>query len=356
MSWAQARRLLCIRLDNIGDVLMTTPAFAALKAAVPARHLTLLTSTAAAALQPHLSDIDDIIVHDASWTRQSRSDDEHRLIERLAIGRYDAAVIFTVCTQSPLPAAMICRLAGIPLRAAYCRENPYGLLTDWLRERDHGQRIRHEVQRQLDLVTALGTAASTTGLRMTVRPQDHEGFERAAREAELDLSQPWVLVHPGATAASRRYPAESFATAARLLWEQRRWLPVFGGSDAERGLVETIRAQAGVPSRSLAGRLALGEYAAAIAAAPLLISNNSAPIHIAAAVQTPVVALYALTNPQHTPWQVRRRVLFRDVDCRNCLRSVCPQKHHRCLRGAPPAAVLAAADALVAQRVTALAA
>jgi ADP-heptose:LPS heptosyltransferase len=75
----------------------------------------------------------------------------------------------------------------------------------------------------------------------------------------------------------------------------------------------------------------------------VLICNNSGPAHIAAALDTPVVVLYALTNPQHTPWQVASRVLNHDVPCRNCLRSVCPQGHHACLLRVEPEAVAHAA-------------
>jgi ADP-heptose:LPS heptosyltransferase len=70
-------------------------------------------------------------------------------------------------------------------------------------------------------------------------------------------------------------------------------------------------------------------------------------VHIAAALGTPVVDLYALTNPQHTPWRVPSRVLSHDVPCRNCLKSACPQGHHDCLRGVEPAAVVSAAVALL---------
>src|SRR5436305_12384373 len=94
---------------------------------------------------------------------------------------------------------------------------------------------------------------------------------------------------------------------------------------------------------SLAGRLSLGELGALIERADLLVSNNSGPVHLAAALGTPVVDLYALTNPQHTPWQVRAHVLSHDVACRHCLKSTCPQGHHRCLRGGSPRRVVDAA-------------
>jgi ADP-heptose:LPS heptosyltransferase len=101
------------------------------------------------------------------------------------------------------------------------------------------------------------------------------------------------------------------------------------------------------PTRSLAGRLSLPELGAIVQAADLLVANNTGPVHLAAALGTPVVDLYALTNPQHTPWQVENRVLFHDVPCRNCYKSVCPQGHHDCLRRVEPERVAAAAGELL---------
>ena len=104
------------------------------------------------------------------------------------------------------------------------------------------------------------------------------------------------------------------------------------------------------PSESLAGRLDLGELVALIAAAPLLIVNNTGPAHIAAAVGTPVVDLYALTNLQHMPWGVASRVLYHDVPCKLCYKSVCPMGHHDCLRLVEPDAIVAAACELLEDR------
>jgi ADP-heptose:LPS heptosyltransferase len=74
----------------------------------------------------------------------------------------------------------------------------------------------------------------------------------------------------------------------------------------------------------------------------VVIANNSLAAHLSAAVGTPVCDLYALTNPQHKPWQVPHRVLNHDVECRFCFKSVCPQRHHRCLAGVAPAEVVGA--------------
>src|SRR5205085_9424931 len=101
-----------------------------------------------------------------------------------------------------------------------------------------------------------------------------------------------------------------------------------------------------VPSYSLAGLLDLGELAALIQLAPLLIANNTGPAHIAAALGTPVLVLYALTHPQHAPWMVNSRVLYHDVPCKFCYRSICPQAHHNCLSLVTPGEVVEAAKEL----------
>jgi ADP-heptose:LPS heptosyltransferase len=95
------------------------------------------------------------------------------------------------------------------------------------------------------------------------------------------------------------------------------------------------------------GVLDVPALAAVLARASLLISNNTGTVHVAAAVGTPVVDLYALTNPQHTPWQVPHRVLFHDVPCKYCYKSICPEGHHHCLRLVEPDEVLQAVAELL---------
>jgi lipopolysaccharide heptosyltransferase II len=349
--WADARRVLCVRLDSLGDVLMTTPALHALRQSVPSRRLTLLTSPSGAALAPLLPDVDDVIVYEPPWMKASGdrpgASDDLATIDRLRDGGFDAAVIFTVFSQSPLPAALLCHLAGVPLRVAYCRENPYRLLTDWLPDPDAlaGAEIRHEVRRQLDLAAAVGATTDDERLQLRFPPAAARAVRSALAGAGIDpdARTGWAVLHPGATAPSRRYPTESHAAVATALVRDHGWTVVLAGGAAERDVVDEIQRAAPVPTVSMVGSLDLGGLAALISLAPVLIANNSGPAHIAAAVGTPVVDLYALTNPQHTPWMVPARVLSQDVPCRNCFRSECPMGHHLCLRGVPPSAVVEAA-------------
>lgn len=351
--WLAARKVLAIRLDNLGDVLMTTPALAAVRHGLPRGHISLLGAPSSLALAPHLPILDEIIPFAAPWMKAPVDDDralaqrpgrpELELVERLAAARFDAAIVFTVCTQSALPAALVCRMAGIPLRLAHTRENPYSLLSDWVPDGDTiAEGMRHEVARQLALVASVGFRSPDDRLRFELRDADRASARRRLEEVGLPQT-PYFIVHPGASAPSRRYPAEWFGIAADQIAATTGCTPVFTGSSSEQHLIDRARGQISGPSFSLAGTLALGELAAVIEQGRLLVANNTGPVHIAAALGTPVVDLYALTNPQHTPWKVPSRVLSRDVPCRYCLKSECPAGHHECLRGVAPGTVAAAA-------------
>ncbi len=353
-GWGQAQRLLCVRLDTIGDVLMTGPALRALKRARPNGHIALLTSPAGAAIARYLPAIDEVLSYAAPWVKATppRPDSsvDRAMRRRLRVRRYDGAIIFTVYSQSALPAAQLCYLADIPLRLAHCRENPYQLLTDWIPEPEPEQRLRHEVRRQLDLVRHLGAVPDDERLRLRIPPSCFSEARRYLSALGVDPDGRWVIVHPGASAASRRYPPAGFAAAARALVVEHGCTVVYTGTAEESEVIEQIRLGMGAPSHSLAGRLALGELCALIGLAPVLISNNTAPVHIAAAMGTPVVDLYALTNPQHMPWNVENRVLYHNVPCKFCYKSVCPEGHHDCLRRVSPHAVVTAAVELLALR------
>jgi lipopolysaccharide heptosyltransferase II len=351
-TWRQVRRILCVRLDSMGDVLMTTPAIRALAQSIPDHRLTLLTSPAGAEAGRLLSSIEKVLVYDAPWMKlpapRLGSRYDWGMIETVKAQRFDAAVIFTVYSQSALPAALLSYLADIPLRLAHCRENPYHLLTDWVRDPEPDSCIRHEVRRQLDLVAAVGASVSDDHLSIHVSDSAAARIDRRLKDM-VPPGHPWIVIHPGASAASRRYPQESFAEAARQLVHTIGCRILWTGNAREREEIVTIQRAMRLPSSSLAGQLSLEEFGALLARAPLLLSNNTGAVHLAAAVGTPVVDLYALTNPQHTPWRIPRRLLFQDVACRFCYRSACPEDHHRCLDAVMPETIVTAVRELLAE-------
>lgn len=343
-QWSQARNVLCVRLDTIGDVLMTTPAIRAVRQSDAGRRVTLLTSGPGAEAASLVPEIDEVIEYQAPWMKASdyRTDlaPDFEAIGKLRARQFDAAIIFTVYSQNPLPAALFCHLAGIPLRLAHSRENPYQLLTDWVRETEPADGIRHEVERQLDLVATVGYEVADRRISVAVPREAAESVSGILERCRIRRDRPLVAIHAGATAASRRYPPENFAEVARRLALHHGFQLVFTGSPSERDLVETIRRESRVETAAALLDLSLVEFAALLADVDVVISNNTSAVHIASGVGTPVVDLYALTNPQHVPWQVASRVLFHDVPCKYCYSSVCPERHHNCLRLVEPGKVV----------------
>jgi lipopolysaccharide heptosyltransferase II len=325
---------------------MTSPAFSAIKESWSNCHLTLLASPSGESIAEMIPAVDDVIVYEAPWMKATpsrrNSTYDHEMYDRLAKQQFDAAIIFTVFTQSPFPAMQLAYMADIPIRISYSRENPYHLLTHWFPDPDSSGNIRHEVRRQLDLVGMLSCFTQDERIRVKVFPEDFEVVQKELNHLRIGADEPFIVIHPGATAASRRYSPESFAKLAQLLVSDLGRQVIFTGNNSEVELVEKIRGLCPEPTYSVAGKLTLRQFGALLKLAPMLISNNTGPVHLAAGMNTPVIDIYALTNPQHTPWGVPNRVLFKDVPCKFCYKSVCPLGHHHCLTLVEPDEIIAA--------------
>ena len=340
-------KLLAVRLDSAGDVLMCSPALRALHE--HGHHVTLLTSAAGALAGERITGVARVIRWAAPWMKASdacSADLVPAMAAQLRQQAFDGAVIFTSYSQSAMPAALMCQMAGIPLRLAHCRENPYQLLTHWVRESEPQRQLRHEVERQADLVAQLGCRPASMRLSVRIDARDCADARAALRAAGVDPDGDWILLHPGASAPSRRYPVARWRDAADLLARHVEMPLVFAGGEDDVERVREIIADhaSGSAARwpSLAGQLDFGALAALVQSARVLVACNSAPAHLAAATGTPVVDLYALTNPQHAPWQVRHRLLYQPVPCHDCYQSVCPYGDARCLSGVEPREVVQA--------------
>lgn len=293
----------------MGDVLMTTPALRALKQSFRSTKLTLLTSTRGALIVPFVSEIDDVVMFDAPWVNSEYQGNIAATAQELHGKKFDGAIIFTTYSQSPLPAAVLCRVAGIPRVLAYCHENPYALLSDWVPDIEPQELISHEVQRQLDLVRTIGAGADNAKISFEAGDEFGGAARRKLLAAGVDLDGTWLVLHAGASDLRRRYPLDEYAAAARELVRDG-WQLVLTGSRDEKAYIGKLADMIGPGAIDLAGKLAIGELGVAIGMARLLVGNNTLPAHIAAALGTPVVVLYAQTNPQHTPWEVPSRVLY----------------------------------------------
>ncbi len=354
--WQEARRILAIRLDNLGDVLVTSPAMHAIKQSLPHSELTLLASPIGAQAGRLNPDLDDVIVYQAPWMDPwhklpQDSEREQRTIAEIRARGFDAAVIFSSFRQSPLPSAYLCYLADIPLRLAASIDGPGSLLTT---RHKHPERMMHEVERGLDLVGAVGLGTDETDLVLQVPSSARAELLGILRAEGVDQSGPLVVIHPGCTMPARTYPWEMFAEVASLLVEEFGATVVITGAADEAELVERVHAHMRPHTRPrahvFAGRLPFQQFCALIETADLCVTNNTGPMHVSAAVKTPVIALFALTNPpeQWGPWRVAHRQLYHDVPCRICYSRICPYGHE-CLRLVTPSMVVEAAGELLSE-------
>ena len=329
------------RLDNDGDVLLAGPAIRAVAAG--ARRVTLLCGPRGRAAAELLPGVDAILVHRAAWIDPEPEPIEREsvlaFVDELARLDADQAFILTSFHQSPLPLALLLRMAGVTTIAATSVDYPGSLL-------DVRHRIAddvHEVERSLSLVASLG---------YRLRPDDDGrlAVRRLAAPPPATLDDgPYVVVHPGASVPARTWAPEHHAALVDALAERGRRV-VVTGSAAER----TLTAFAAGPARpevvDLGGQTNLAELAEVLAGADAVVAGNTGPAHLAAAVGTPVVSLFAPTVPavRWRPWRVPHVVLGRqDIGCAGCRARVCPFEGHPCLDDVAVEQVLDAVETLV---------
>jgi ADP-heptose:LPS heptosyltransferase len=329
-----SKHVLVVRLDSEGDVLLAGPAVRAVAAS--ARRVTLLCGPRGRAAAELLPGVDEVLSFHAPWIDPEPEPVEReallRLADELVARDVDEAVILTSFHQSALPTALVLRLAGVGRVAGISEDYPGSLLD--VRHRVDERVDVHEVERALALVGTLGyeLPAGDDG-RLAVRC--------SAQNPVPEAHRPYVVVHPGAFAPARAWPAERHAELVRAL---ERNVVVTGGP-GERDLARFVAGD----QLDLGGRTDLATLAAVLADADAVVVGNTGPAHLAAAVGTPVVSLFAPVVPaaRWRPWAVPH-VLLGDqhAPCAGSRARTCPIEGHPCLASVTVQDVLDAIDRL----------
>ena len=319
-----ARRVLAVRLDSDGDVLLAGPALRQLRADVEVLHL--LVSPAGAAAAALLPGVDEVLVAEVPWTGSDPGPVDPAaldgLLHRVRAGRYDEVVVLTSYHQSPLPMALLAKWAGVPRVVGTSDAFP-GSLLDVRHRRlgpadDCGTGGGHEVQAMCAVVTAAGHPP--TG-------EDHLAVDHPP--PPVDLDDGYVVVHPTASVPARAIGVERAAEHARALSADGWQVVVTGGpGDEPAGLAVTP--PGGV---DLTGLTSLPELAGVLAGARAVVVGNTGPAHLAAAVGTPVVSIFAPVVPleRWRPWGVPTVVLGdQAAACRLSRARTCPVAGHPC--------------------------
>lgn len=336
---ADAVRVLAVRLDSDGDVLVTGPAIRALAATYG--QVDLLVSGSGVQAAALLPGVTETLRFDAPWsgTRPPRVSPEVilELVAGLIARRYHLAVIFTSFHQSPLPMALLARLAGVRRVVATSEDYPGSLLD----VRHHRAPGLHEVEACLDLAARAGAQLppGDDGL-LAIRRSVSEVPPSAVRHGEDDADDggvggSTVVLHPGASVPARApRPEDARVFAERLVRDG--WEVLVTGSATECELTSYV---AGEHAVDLGGRTSLAELAAVLRAAACVVVGNTGPAHLAAAVGTPVVSLFAPVVPleRWSPYGVPLLVLGdQGAPCRGTRARMCPVFGHPCLASVTP--------------------
>jgi ADP-heptose:LPS heptosyltransferase len=324
-------RTLAVRLDSLGDVLVTGPALRALAAG--SDHLALLCGPRGRAAADLLPGVDALLCQHAPWIDPEpepvRRRDVDDLVDAVAAGRYDRAVVFTSFHQSALPTALVLRMAGVPWVGAISEDYPGALLDVRHRCPDH----LPEPERALSLARACGAEL----------PAGDNG-RLALRDDVLTTatpSDPYVVLHPGTSVPARAWPADHYREVCRRLTDEGVRVEVTGAPH-ETALTAYVAGESG---HDLGGCTDLGELASILAGADVVVVGNTGPAHLAAAVGTPVVSLFAPTVPagRWAPYGVAVALLGdQHAPCRGTRATTCPVPGHPCLTSVTADDVVAA--------------
>ena len=346
MNWKELKTILCVRLDSEAGVIQSEPAIRALKETNPGARITLLAAPASAEAASLLPCVDEVLVYEAPWTRPTRIavpnangeidpsevSRDQKMIDEIRARKFDAAVIFTAYRHSALPAALFAHLAGIPRRLAHCRDNPCRLLTDWAKEVEPEQTIRHEVRRQLELVGNVACFTSDERIRLNIPERAQAHVEKVLLERAIDKAQPFVVVHPGKDMED----VERVATTIREIHRELGYPVLLLGRETEsfflKQIQESAQRQAPVPCHSFGGKLSLAEQIALLSRSAFLVTGDRETAQIAAAARAPVVDAHtirragAAATQKIGPWQIPCR-FAKDLEATEVMRAATDLLH-----------------------------
>ena len=312
------RRVLVVKIKYIGDVLLCTPVFRVLREAFPGATFTALVARGTEDVVLYHPDVDEVLTVDrpaekkeswgCSWT------DHGRLLRRLRENRFDLAIDLTDGDR----AAFLTWASGARWRVGFNRERR---LRGWAYHQvvPTWSGLRHRVEADLEALRALGVPVHPVAPSLGVPPDAEAAAEQLLAHKRVLRDRDIVLIHPGARWWFKAWPPERFAALADGIEEELGAQVMIAGGPGDVATAEVIRGKMRYPAIPVAGETSILELAALLRRCRLFVGNDNGPMHIAAAVGTPVVALFGPTNPaEWGPWGDGHVALYKGFDCRQC--------------------------------------
>ncbi|MBU2102099.1 MAG: glycosyltransferase family 9 protein [Candidatus Omnitrophota bacterium] len=330
-DYTRPKKILIVRTDRLGDVILSTPVIKNVRLAYPEASITFMC-------RPYTKDVlvgnpylDKVIVYDKEGAHHGLMG-SIRFTLQLKRENFDWALILHPTTR----AHVITFFAGIRLRIGWDRKNSW-LLTRRIPHTKH-EGLRHESDYTLDIIRALGIAIVDTELYFPVSPDDEHQVETLLEEIGIRRGQEFIVIHPSASCPSKRWPSEHFVQLARTLRNETRLAIIVVASGPHDQSAEALVTQK--LALDLRGRLNVAQLGALLKRATIFISNDSGPVHVAAALHTPVISMFGRSDPGLSPrrWRPIGESAFyfhKDVHCNVCAAHGCT-KSFACLAAISP--------------------
>lgn len=319
-----APRILVVKLRYLGDVLISTPILASLREAFPGTFLSMLVNPGTQSMVQENPHLDEVLV-----VERSRSPlRQIRFALALRRRRFDLVIDLTDADRS----AILSRVTGAPIRVGFNREGRW-----------RGRLFTHVVpvqQQSIPMVRQHLMALETLGMQVVesapvlrVRPEDETAAGATLARIGIERDEPFVAVHPGARWWFKSWPAERFAGLIDYIQEKLGVKVVLLGGDQEREIADAILRGSGTRVRSLVGQIELLGLSALVRRAVLFVGNDNGPMHVAAAMGTPVVGLFGPSDPRiWGPAGEGHAVVYKGIDCRPCFPHGCRRGEGNCMR------------------------
>lgn len=338
------RRVLILRTDRLGDVLLSTPVIKALRQMFPQSYISMLVSPYTKDVLDGNPALDEIITFDKDaqnkgWLAM------FKFAMVLRKKKFDLAIVLHPTMRMHL----LTFLTGIPKRLGYDRKFGF-LLTDRISHtKQYGQ--KHESEYALDLVRYLGIEPLDKTLFMPIKQESEEWLEVLFDQAQIKDSDKLLVIHPAASCPSRVWPGERYAQVADRLVQQYGFKVVIVSNSGDIQKVEVVIKNMRAKALNLAGKTSISQLASLLNRAHLFISTDSGPMHIACALGVPVITIFGRSqaglSPQRWgPLGEKSRVLYKTVGCAICLAHNC-QKDFACLKSTTVDDVLSAAESIL---------
>jgi heptosyltransferase-2 len=338
------KRILIVRTDRVGDVLLSTPVIKALRDKYPFAYIAMMVG-------PYTKDIiegnpylDEVIIYDKDILHKSGFS-SIRFSQSLKKKRFDLALVLHPTNRAHL----VTFFAGIRKRIGYNRKLGF-LLTNRIK---HTKQLgeKHELEYNLDLLSYINIEAKDKSLFMPIRPEAENSIEALLSQDGINKSDRLIAIHPGASCPSKIWPNERFAQVADKLIDRYGVKVLIIAGPKDIALAQNVMQRMRHPAVNLAGKVSLSQLASALKRCSLFISNDSGPVHIASSVCVPVISIFGrnqkgLSPKRWGPVGEKDKVIHKEVGCIECLAHNC-KKDFACLKAITVDEVLKVADSIL---------